>query len=94
MGAIPMTKKVKDALVGKYFHSIKADKETIQWQGRITARVGNSYLAQLFDWICGEDSNQVLVPVADMNYWLFYDSADEMNYHHDNYRRQRAQEAR
>jgi hypothetical protein len=27
-------RETKDPLVGKYFHSVKADKETIQWQGK------------------------------------------------------------
>jgi hypothetical protein len=83
------TKKAKDPLVGKYFHSVKEDRETIQWQGVITARIGENYLLQLFEWFLGGESNQLLFPAAEMTHWLIYDSAEEMNYHYDNYRRRR-----
>jgi hypothetical protein len=79
-------KRVKDPLVGKYFHSVKEDRKTIEWQGEITARVGDSYLLQLFEWVAGYESNQSLVPIADLNYWKFYDSAEEMNNHYHIYR--------
>ena len=81
------TKKVKDPLVGKYFHSVKEDRETIVWQGEITARIGDNYLLQLFEWFMGAESNQILFPAAEMAFWKIYDSAEEMNYHYDNYRR-------
>ena len=81
------TKKAKDPLVGKYFHSVKEDRTTIEWQGEITARIGDNYLLQLFEWIMGGESNQTIIPAADMVYWRIYDSAEEMNYHYDNYRR-------
>jgi hypothetical protein len=84
-----MTRKTKDPLVGKYFHSVKADKEMIEWQGLITARVdtanGVAYLLQLYEWIVGCESNQVLMPAADMMYWLIYDSLEEMNGHYKEY---------
>jgi len=87
-------KKAKDPLVGKYFHSVKEDRETIQWQGEITARIGDNYLLQLFEWIMGAESNQVLFPAAEMTHWLIYDSAEEMNEHYKRYRhRQEAKEA-
>jgi hypothetical protein len=87
-------KKAKDPLVGKYFHSVKEDRETIQWQGQITHRVGENYLLQLFEWLTGCDSNQLLFPAAEMTHWSIYDSAEEMNYHYDNYcRRREAKEA-
>jgi hypothetical protein len=81
------TKKVKDPLVEKYFHSVLEDRETIHWQGEIVARIGDNYLLQLFEWFMGQESNQTLVPAANMTYWRFYDSAQEMNHHYDNYRR-------
>lgn len=56
------TKKAKDPLVGKYFHSVKEDRETIVWQGEITARIGDNYLLQLFEWFMGAESNQILFP--------------------------------
>jgi|HubBroStandDraft_1064217.scaffolds.fasta_scaffold04838_6 hypothetical protein len=83
------TKKVKDPLIGKYFHSVKEDRKTIEWQGEITARIGDNYLLQLFEWFMGSESNQVLAPVADLSHWRFYDSAEEMNYHYENYCRRR-----
>lgn len=87
------TKKVQDPLVGKYFHELNANQE-IGWQGLITARVDDLYLAQLFDWIIGAESVQKLVAAADMRGWGFYDSADEMNYHYEIYSRRRDQEER
>jgi predicted Rossmann-fold nucleotide-binding protein len=89
-----MTKK-KDPLVGKYFHSVLTDRETISWQGQITARIGDSYLLQLFEWIMGGETNQTLMPAAEMNYWRIYDSAEEMNHHYKKYAyNQEAKEAR
>jgi hypothetical protein len=86
--------KKKDPLVGKYFHSVQADRETIEWQGQITARIGDSYLLQLVEWLTGSESNQTLVPVSEMNYWHIYDSVEEMGYHYEQYSRcQNAKEA-
>jgi hypothetical protein len=87
--------KTKDPLVGKYFHSVGTDRETISWQGQIIARVGDSYLLQLFEWFTGSESNQVLIPAVEMNFWLFYDSPDAMNCSYDSYhRRQEVKERR
>jgi hypothetical protein len=80
-----MTAKKRDPLAGKFFHSVREDREKIQWQGRVVARIGDSYLLQLFEWFAGTDSNQVLVPVSEMNHWLFYDSAEEMNHYYSQY---------
>jgi hypothetical protein len=74
-----ISKASKHPLVGKFFHSVEADKETIKWQGRIIAEVSPGlFLVQLFDWIVGGESNQVIVPVSEMAYWPIYDSADEL----------------
>jgi hypothetical protein len=79
--------KTKDPLVGKYFHSVGTDRETISWQGQIIARAGDSYLLQLFEWFTGSESNQTLVPAAEMDHWLFDDSPEAMNCFYDSYRR-------
>src|SRR5450631_1793614 len=72
--------KAHHPMVGKFFHSLEGDRETIKWQGTVKAEVAPGLLrVQLFDWIIGGETNQVVVPVADMTYWPFYDSAEEMN---------------
>jgi predicted Rossmann-fold nucleotide-binding protein len=59
---------------------LEGDRETIKWQGTVTAEVAPGlFLLQLFEWIAGTETNQVVVPVADMTYWRIYDSAEEMN---------------
>ena len=71
--------KSQQPLVGKFFHSLEDDGRTIKWQGVVEAEVvPGVLLLQLFEWVIGADSNQIVVPVADMAYWPFYDSAEEM----------------
>jgi hypothetical protein len=53
--------------------------------GQITARVGESYLLQLFEWFLGTETNQTLVPPTEMSHWLFYDSAEEMTEYYRKY---------
>jgi hypothetical protein len=72
-------KAAQHPLVGKFFHSLEADKKTINWQGTVKAEVAPGLLlVQLFEWIVGGECNQIVVPVADMTYWPIYDSAEEM----------------
>ena len=74
-----MTEKKRNPLVGKFFHSIKDDRETIEWQGEILSEPRDGlFLLQLFDWFIGADAEQMLVPIEDMKYWNFYDTTDEM----------------
>jgi len=81
-----LRRRLSNPLVGKYFHSVKDDRETIVWQGQITGEVSPGiYLVQLFEWVMGMESNQQIVPAADMIHWKIYDSQDEMNAAYKNY---------
>jgi len=69
------------SLVGLFFHSIKENGKTIEWQGRVKAHVGGPkdlYLLQLHEWLTGSETHQELVPSEKMAGWRFYDSAEEM----------------
>lgn len=69
----------KHPLVGKFFHSVHADKKTIQWQGQIVDELAPGvFLLQLYDFLMGEESTQVIVPVSEMAYWRIYETDQEM----------------
>jgi|SRR5271154_1925916 len=75
-------------LTGKFFHSVASDRTTIEWQGEFLDLVApGMYRLQTFDWIIGQSSDQLLVPVADMRYWRIYDSAEDMNRAYADYSR-------
>lgn len=82
------TKTNQNPLVGKFFHQIEPnsddDKFHIGWQGVI---IGNPepgiYMAQLFDWLAGQESAIRLVKIEDMKLWMFYNNADEMNHSYE-----------
>ena len=62
-----------DPLKGLFFHSLKDDGLTIEWQGKILAQVNKDYyLVQLFEWFVGEPSACKLVSFAFMLNWNFY----------------------
>jgi hypothetical protein len=64
-----------DSLVGSFF---LADNER-QWQGCVVAEPSPGiYLVELFSWLMGESSDQMLVRIGDMLDWQFYDTADWM----------------
>ena len=49
------------------------------WQGRVVAEPdAGLYLVELFKWLSGSSSEQVLVRVEDMMTWSFFDDADWM----------------
>lgn len=68
-------------LVGKFFHSFATDdvkKHDLVWQGQVLAKIDRrQYLVQLFEWVLGETSDQVLVELSAMKNWKFYDTAEE-----------------
>lgn len=67
--------KVQNGLVGKFFHSYKNGK--ISWQGHIIQKLSDTkYLVQLFEWVMGEASDQVIVELDDMKDWKFYDDKE------------------
>jgi hypothetical protein len=74
-----MNKEAVGTLTGKFFHSVKADRETIEWQGKFLGLASPGlYRCQLFEWITGSPSDQILVPAVDMRYWKIYDTNEAM----------------
>jgi hypothetical protein len=74
-----MNKEAIGTLTGKYFHSVKSDRETIEWQGTFLGLASPGlYRVQLFEWINGSESEQRLVPATDMRYWKIYDAQEQM----------------
>ncbi len=85
-----MARARKNLLVGKFFHSVREDRETIQCQGVVEAEVGlGLFLVQLFDWLIGAPHDQLVVPVSDTKYWKFYDCADDMGLAYKEYAHRR-----
>lgn len=79
-------------LTGKYFHT-QVDRDCgcrcVCWQGTVLRKVGtDTYLVQLYDWIMGDPSTQILLTLSDFmsQNAVFYDSAREMTsaYDHQN----------
>jgi hypothetical protein len=67
-----------ERLVGKYFHAANEDNK-VEWQGVVIGEPHPGwYLVQLFDWASGKPSVQRLVPIGNMNAWLFYPDRDAM----------------
>jgi hypothetical protein len=62
-------------LIGSYFHS-NADHG---WQGCVVAEPApGTYLVELFSWVMGESTCQLLVRLDEMFGWQFYDDAGWM----------------
>lgn len=47
------------------------------WQSQLVERVGDQYLVQRYSWLSGEPTTAVLVPLALMSGWEFFDREDE-----------------
>ena len=85
-----MNKEAIGTLTGKYFHSVKTDRTTIEWQGKFLGLASPGlYRVQLFEWINGSESNQLLVPATDMRYWRVYESEAQMCAAYEHYTRAR-----
>ncbi|SRR6266478_4993402 len=81
-----MNKEAVGTLTGKYFHSVKSDRTTIEWQGKFLGLASPGlYRVQLFEWVSGSESDQLLVPAVDMRYWRIYDTAEQMNAAYEKY---------
>jgi hypothetical protein len=69
-----------DSLVGSFFHSTA----TPGWQGCVVAEpVPGRYLCELFSWLAGDSTQQVLVSIDEMRDWAFYDTAEWMQTAYD-----------
>ena len=74
---------IKKSLVGKFFHSFCTDGHT-SLQGQVLSKhLDNYYLVQLYDWIIGQESEQILVPFKNMITWHFYDTSEQMTSTYD-----------
>ena len=81
MKATKKTNPQQCPLVGKWFHSLAEDTGKVKWQGTVLGKTESGlYLIQLFSWLCGEPTNQCLIKGEEMEHWLFYDNADQMNH--------------
>src|SRR5579863_3690707 len=73
-----------ESLIGKFFHSY--DKETglvMSWQGHVIGEpTPGIFLVQLFSWIMGEPTDQLVIPISQIveEHWKFYDTHDEWNF--------------
>lgn len=65
----------KGNLVGKFFHSYVGKK--INWQGHVLDYIDGMYLVQLFSWLDGHPTNQILVDFKKMKNWKFYDNQEQ-----------------
>ncbi|MFA5706437.1 MAG: hypothetical protein WDA41_08800 [Candidatus Neomarinimicrobiota bacterium] len=64
--------------VGKWFLSF-TEEGKINWQGYILKDEGNGcYLVQLYSWLDGKPTKQIVVKSTDMNTWNFYDTDAQM----------------
>ena len=84
-------------IVGKYFHSYI--NGVIHWQGYVLSKQGivpalislygpekDFYLVQLFEWLLGEPSDQVLINFSEMKEWKFYNTREELLSAYERYR--------
>jgi hypothetical protein len=77
--AVAIKDRKGHSLVGKFFHSVDADKKTIKWQGQIVDEVAPGvFLVQLYEYLMGGESTQVIVPISEMAYWPIYETDQEM----------------
>jgi hypothetical protein len=76
----------KDPLVGRGFHTFDTSGKVL-WQGEVIAALsGGRYLAQLFSWLHGGPTQQVVLDLANMAAAAaagtmpisFYDTPEEM----------------
>lgn len=71
------------SLVGKFFHTLDAETNKVQWQGRILSEPKPGYyMIQLFEWITGSPSftGTRLVSLDDLTKggFVFYLTQEEM----------------
>lgn len=65
-------------LVGRYFRSYVRGQ--MNWQGKIVREVDqNTFVAQLFSWVDGFPTNEVIVKLNEMEDWQFYRTIEDMN---------------
>ena len=76
---------MQNILKGKFGH--RYEDNAITWQGRILGQVQDTrYLVQLYSWIDGDETDQVLVPIEQLDNWKFYDTEEDWKRAYDKYR--------
>lgn len=75
-------------IVGRWFHSLEwnedEQRKVVTWQGQIVDRDPDGfYIAQLYSWWDGSESNQVIVPRDRITDWLFYETDEDMRWSAD-----------
>jgi hypothetical protein len=81
--AVKPARRGKDPLVGRFFHTWKADtegKRQIQYQGQIVARVRQLYLVQFFSWLDGCPTNEELWSFDMLKQACFYKTRESWNH--------------
>ena len=64
-------------LNGLYFHSRKDG--SIHQQGRVIEEIHPGfYIAQLFEWVLGEESILIVIDIKNVSEWNFYRTSEEM----------------
>ena len=83
MTALNIKSKVKEenlhTLEGKYFLTFpnKQDPTCLENQGRILTRIENGYyLVQMNDFVTGDESNQQIFHIEDMDNWRLYEDVE------------------
>lgn len=74
-----------DPLVGKWFHSFVLEggiTKRVQYQGKVLARIPNTsvYLLVFYEWLMGEETDQVLYTLEQLIGFTFYDTSADMHY--------------
>jgi len=78
-GDEPIYNEQKKSLEGKYFLTFpdKQNPTCLKNQGRILTRIENGYyLVQMNDFVTGDESNQQIFHIEDMDNWRLYEDAE------------------
>ena len=73
----------QNVLTGQFFHSLDGDGQ-VNWQGYVVGSPEPGwYLIQLYSWADGGPTLRRLVSFSEMKDWLFYESAEAMNFSYE-----------
>ena len=74
----PADQQPGSGLAGHWFHSIDMAGQ-LKWQGQVVASVEpEHHLVQLYSWIDGDPTTELLVTTKEMENWLFYKDSRAM----------------
>jgi hypothetical protein len=76
-----LTKK-NQAIVGKWFHSVNENLDSIKWQGKVLSRPKNGvYIVRIFSWMIEGDYEEKEIKTECMANWFFFSTESEMICH-------------